>query len=78
MATFIYAVRKFKKSAASWLSDEDLPAVVALEAMAKELDVKMTPALLSQYGLAYRSLLARAPKTSGEGGDPLDGIIPPG
>lgn len=61
MATFIYAVRKFKKSAADWLSEEDAPAVVALEAMAKELDQKMTPALLSQYGLAYRSLLKRKP-----------------
>lgn len=66
MATFAYAVRKFKKSAADWLTDEDSPAVIALEAMAKQLDVKMTPALLSQYGLAYRSLLKRKPSGDAE------------
>jgi hypothetical protein len=77
VATFKYAVRKFKKSAEDWLSDEDFPAVQALEAMAKELDVKMTPALLSQYGLAYRSLMKKKPGTGAEDGDELDDIIPP-
>jgi hypothetical protein len=58
---FTTAVRRFKKSAKEWLTDDDYPAVVALEAMAQQLDTHMTPALLSQYGLTYRNLLSRKP-----------------
>jgi anthranilate phosphoribosyltransferase len=59
--SFRTAVSRFKKAAAEWLSDEDIPAVQALEAMARELDRKMTPTLLSAYLVAYRALLARKP-----------------
>jgi len=76
VATFKYAVRKFKTEAKSWLTDEDFPALIALENMAKALDEKMTPALLSQYGLAYRSLLKRKPGEVTEDGDELDDLIP--
>lgn len=61
MATFRYAVRRFKKSASSWLTDEDYPAVTALEAMAVELDKHVTSALANSFGQAYRALLARKP-----------------
>lgn len=62
MTTFKFAVRKFKKSAKAWMTDDDYPAMQALEKMAEELDKRMTPALLSQYGLMYRNLLSRKPQ----------------
>lgn len=58
--TFTEAVLQFIRTS-PWLSDVDEPAVVALLAMAAELDNAMTPALLAQYGLTYRNLLSRAP-----------------
>ena len=76
MDTFTSAVDKFLKAAKSWLSDEDYPATVSLQHMAKQLDTEMTPALLSQYGLAYRSLLKKKPQDHSEDGDELDDLIP--
>lgn len=76
MTTFTEAVETFKKSAADWLTDEDSPAVAALEAAAAELDRKMSPALLAAYGLTYRNLLKRKPGEASEDGDELDDIIP--
>lgn len=61
--TFTEAVLQFIRTS-SWLSDVDEPAVVALLAMAAELDQTMTPALLAQYGLTYRNLLSRAPQAA--------------
>lgn len=55
-------------SAASWLRDEDGPAVISLLAMADELDKKLNPPLVAQYGLTYRNLLKRKP----EQGEELD------
>lgn len=49
-------------SAATWLRDEDGPAVMALLAMADELDKKINPPLIAQYGLTYRNLLKRKPE----------------
>lgn len=76
MSTFVKAVATFKKSASSWLTDEDSPAVAALEAAAVQLDKEMSPALLSAYGLTYRNLLKRKPEASEEDGDELDDLIP--
>lgn len=76
MTTFVKAVETFKKSAASWLTDEDSPAVAALEASAKELDKEVTGALLNAYGLTYRNLLKRKPGDAEDGGDELDSLIP--
>lgn len=59
--SFTQAVAEFV-AASPWLGPQDAPALVSLRAMATRLDNGgMTPALLSQYGLAYRSLLKRAP-----------------
>jgi hypothetical protein len=70
---FANAVRKFKRDAADWLTDEDAPAVIALEVMAAELDGgNLSPALLGQYGLAYRSLLKRKPVGDASADDPLE------
>lgn len=76
MTTFVKAVATFKKSAKDWLTDEDSPAVAALEAAAVQLDKEMSPALLSAYGLTYRNLLKRKPGESTDGGDELDSLIP--
>ncbi|GAA4155950.1 hypothetical protein GCM10022286_05630 [Gryllotalpicola daejeonensis] len=57
---FTTAVNRFKRSAKGRLSDADAPAVATLEVLASELDSgNLTPALIAQYGLTYRSLLKR-------------------
>jgi len=76
VTSFVAAVETFKASAADWLTDEDSPAIAALEAAAKQLDQEVTPALLSAYGLTYRSLLKRKPGDQTGGGDELDDLIP--
>jgi len=76
MSTFTQAVEAFKKSAEAWLTDADLPAVIALEKAAEQLDKEINPALLSQFGLTYRSLLKRQPADLTEEEDPLDDLIP--
>lgn len=71
--THVGAVRAFLKSADAWLTDEDLPALTTLLALAKMMDTgQATPALISQYGLTYRSLLKRKPPAAPEApSDPL-------
>ncbi|APF33379.1 hypothetical protein [Microbacterium paludicola] len=66
MITFKTSVIRFKRSASDWLTEDDLPALVALEAIARKLDEDMTPQLLAQYGLTYRNLLARKPKAGAD------------
>ena len=76
MTSFKKAVETFKKSAKEWLTDEDSPALVVLEQTAEQLDVKITPALVAQFGLTYRNLLKRKPGDAEDGGDELDDLIP--
>ena len=62
MTSYREAVKKFQ-DVSEWLTDEDLPAIVTLEHLADQLDSgDAKPATSSQFGLAYRSLLARKPK----------------
>ena len=66
---FVSAVAEFEK-ASPWLGPQHAPAVVSLRAMAAQLDAgDMAPALLGQFGLAYRSLEKQRPM--GEDVDPL-------
>jgi hypothetical protein len=58
--TFTAATLEFIHSA-TWLTDEDNPAIVSLIAMARELDDRLNPPLVAQYGLTYRNLLKRKP-----------------
>lgn len=61
MAGFVEATEEFVE-ASEWLGSEDAPAVATLRAVAEQLDGgDLTPALLGQYGLTYRSLLKRRP-----------------
>lgn len=59
--TFREAVKRFE-TASPWLDERHAPAVVALRAMAAQLDGgDMAPALLGQFGLAYRALQKERP-----------------
>ena len=76
--TFKSSVDQFVK-ASPWLGPEHEPALVMLRAIAKELDGgDLTPALLAQFGLAYRSLAKLAPTGEGEEVDPVDALISQG
>lgn len=75
MTTFQDSVNAFEKDA-TWLGDADLPAVVTLRKVAAALDGgDMSPAMLSQFGLTYRSLLKRAPSDAAENLDPLEAAL---
>lgn len=59
--TFSEAVAAFKSSA-PWLGAPHMPALVTLRKLAKALDTgDLTPALVAQFGLTYRSLAKLAP-----------------
>lgn len=59
---FAASVREFCEAASAWLGPLDAPAIESLYVMADELDSEgPSPAMLAQFGLAYRSLLKRAP-----------------
>lgn len=64
------ATRKFIE-ASTWLTEVDQPGVVAMQLVAAQVDKDgPMPALMGQYGVAYRALVAKAPKAAGEV-DPL-------
>ncbi len=61
----VAACQRFLDSA-SYLGDEDAPAVAALLALAEQIDAEpFQAATFSQYGLTYRSLLKRKPTGPG-------------
>ena len=67
--TFASAVADFE-AASPWLGPQHSPAVVALRAMASQLDDgDLAPALLGQFGLAFRALSKERP--TAEHVDPL-------
>lgn len=62
MESFQGAVETFVGEA-SYLGDQDLPAIVTLRRIAAQLDEgEMSPALISQFGLTFRDLRKREPK----------------
>lgn len=68
---FTQSIKSLEESQ-DWLTDADLPALISLYAIAKELDDNgVTGSLIGHFGVAYRSLLQRAPKASKESTDPL-------
>lgn len=61
MTSFTAALDEFL-AASPWLGAVDAPAVASLRVMSELLDAgQVTPALLAQHGLVYRSLLKRQP-----------------
>lgn len=74
MGEFTRSVAEFE-DASPWLGPLDAPAVASLRAMAAKLDAgDMAPAMLSAFGLAYRSLLKRAP-VQDKPDDPLEAAL---
>ena len=56
------SVTAFEREAASWLTPADAPQLMALLAIAAELDGgSFQAALISQFTLVHRGLLARRP-----------------
>ena len=62
---FSESVRRFIEDA-YWLSDAHAPSVVALQALAVELDREVQAALVAQFGVLHRSLLKEKPKSQAE------------
>lgn len=74
MNSFVEAVETFE-TAATWLSDEDAPALMALRMAAEELDNNgVQAALLNTFGVHYRSLMKKRPATLSEP-DELDALL---
>jgi hypothetical protein len=57
---FTESVQRFIADA-YWLSDSHAPSVVALQALAVELDREVQAALVAQFGVLHRSLLKEKP-----------------
>ena len=57
---FVEAVQQFVANE-TWLSAAHAPSVVALQAVAVELDREVTAALIAQFGMLHRSLLKERP-----------------
>lgn len=72
--TFSDAVNAFTE-ASPWLAAPHMPALVTLRTLAKTLDAgNLTPALVAQFGLTYRSLAKLAPAAT-ETDDPLEAAL---
>ena len=59
--SFTQSIEAYLKTNESWLTDDDLPVITALRAMARELDKELTSTMLSQYGLHFRALDKKRP-----------------
>ena len=57
---FSESVQRFVADA-YWLNDSHAPSVVALQALAVELDREVQAALVAQFGVLHRSLLKEKP-----------------
>jgi hypothetical protein len=61
-------------NAADWLDDSHAPSVIALQAVARELDIEVTGALVAQFGLLHRSLLKAKPDVLSSA-DPMEALL---
>ena len=59
---------------AYWLDASHAPSVVALQALATELDREVQAALVAQFGVLHRSLLKSKP-TNVVADDPLEKML---
>ena len=62
---FVEAVEQFIENE-TWLTAAHAPSVVALRAVAIELDREVTAALIAQFGVLHRSLLKERPGMQAE------------
>jgi hypothetical protein len=70
---FENAVQQFIENE-TWLTAAHAPSVVALQAVAIELDREVTAALIAQFGVLHRSLLKERPGVQNES-DPLEELL---
>jgi hypothetical protein len=70
---FTESVKQFVENE-TWLDASHAPSVVALQALAVELDREVTAALIAQFGLLHRSLLKERPSVKIEM-DPLAELL---
>lgn len=68
-STWTQAVELFQREAATWLTAADAPQIMALRAIAKQLDDgKFQAALISQFTLIHRTLREKGdPERAGKG-----------
>lgn len=69
-STWLAAVELFQREAKAWLTPADAPQLMALRAIAKQLDDgKFQAALISQFTLIHRTLREKGdPERAGKGG----------
>lgn len=72
--SFVGAVNEFIE-ASDWLGPQHKPALVALRALARQLDLRVTAAMIAQFGVAFRDLRNQAPALDGDDDDEVDGIL---
>lgn len=70
---FTEAVKQFVENE-EWLNASHAPSVVALQAVAIELDREVTAALIAQFGLLHRSILKERPSVKADL-DPLAELL---
>ena len=70
---FEIAVQQFIANE-TWLTAAHAPSVVALQAVAIELDREVTAALIAQFGVLHRSLLKERPSVQADM-DPLAELL---
>ncbi|QTX04119.1 hypothetical protein [Agromyces archimandritae] len=72
--SFVGAVAEFI-AASEWLGPQHKPALVTLRALARQLDQRVTAAMVSQFGVAFRDLRAQAPAAAGDDDGEVDSIL---
>ncbi|RZU66757.1 hypothetical protein EV379_3123 [Microterricola gilva] len=58
--TFLGSIEAFI-AVSRWLGPEHGPALVTLRALARQLDQRVTAAMVAQFGVAFRDLRSQAP-----------------
>lgn len=71
--TFLSSIEAFI-AASPWLGAQHKPALVTLRALARQLDMRVTAAMVAQFGVAFRDLRSQAP-TGSPDDDAVDDII---
>lgn len=72
--SFLGAVEEFIQ-ASPWLGAEHKPALVILRALARQLDMRVTAAMVAQFGVAFRDLRGQAPAAGGSDDDGVAAIL---
>lgn len=69
--TFLGSINAFTASS-PWLGPEHGPAIVTLRALARQLDQRVTAALVAQFGVTFRDLRSQSPSSTAPSSDPIE------